>query len=126
MGIQPTNPQPRHFAGFHDRARRMEHGAADVGARRLRVLHVSRLNGVTAIRFEKLRRDRLCATLIVRFVTAAATNVHMQTGSKRIEVQFPAIPSANGLISITNQGVRAWESPRLRPPPRPGNPVAAE
>ena len=33
----------------------------------------------------------------------------MQTGSKRIEVQFPALPSANALISITNQGVTVQE-----------------
>ncbi len=33
----------------------------------------------------------------------------MQTESKRIEVQFPAIPAANALISITNQGVTVQE-----------------
>src|SRR5947207_2317015 len=59
--------------------------------------------------FKKLRRDRLCATLIVRFVTTAPTNVHMHTESKRIEVQFPAIPAAHALISITNRGITAWD-----------------
>jgi hypothetical protein len=33
----------------------------------------------------------------------------MQTESKRIEVQFPAFPAANALISITNQGVTVRE-----------------
>jgi hypothetical protein len=47
--------------------------------------------------------------VIVRFATTAATNVHMQTESKRIEVQFPANPAANALIRITNQGVTVWE-----------------
>jgi len=33
----------------------------------------------------------------------------MQTESKRIKLQFPAIPAANALISITNQGVTVRE-----------------
>ncbi len=33
----------------------------------------------------------------------------MQTEPKRIELQFPAIPTANALISITNQGVTVRE-----------------
>ncbi len=33
----------------------------------------------------------------------------MQTESKRIELQFPAIPAANALISMTNQGVTVRE-----------------
>ena len=33
----------------------------------------------------------------------------MQTESKRIEVQFPAVPAANALISITTQGVTVRE-----------------
>jgi len=35
--------------------------------------------------------------------------VHIQTESKRIKLQFPAIPAANALISITNQGVTVRE-----------------
>src|SRR5258708_13378924 len=76
--------------------------------------------------FEKLRRGDLCASLIVRVVTIATTNVHVQTQPKRIEIQFPTMLAASAFIGVTNHGVTAWgpdanvlQDPPFRPTPPP-------